>query len=625
MRETISCIYSPRSSGSSLPLCCECILSLGRRERNTSASTCRPYTLPTGKVLIVVSSRTQQTGFTLKLPNSRRQGNITIDICERRERTGSAREVRRIFGTFTRENLQRSVLKMLSSSIKMVAKQLKSSTFSATELCDASLRRIENTKSLNAFITVTHDIAHEQAKESDKRHSKGESKGELDGIPIAVKDNFCTQGVLTSCGSHMLSNFLPPYNATVVSRLQDAGTVMVGKCNLDEFAMGSGTVDSIYGPTKNVWGSNVPYEVLNSPPSKQRSASHEKSANLDEDWHIAGGSSGGSAVAVATGSCFAALGSDTGGSTRNPAAYCGVVGFKPSYGLVSRHGLIPLVNSMDVPGIIARSVEDVTSVLNAIAGPDDNDSTTVRQSFSNISLEETVTLKGLRIGIPKEYQNSSMSQEMIEVWRYAASILNEGGATVSEVSLPHTSSSIACYSVLNQCEVASNMARYDGLRFGIRGTDTSSTEQLYAETRSRGFNEVVRSRILSGNYFLLKRNYEKYFVKALKVRRLIKRDFDNVWNNNIDILLTPTTLSQAPRLSDFRQHDNQTQCVTQDYCTQPANMAGIPAICLPIRLSTDGLPLSLQFMAPMFQESTLMKTALWLQNAVNFPRIILKI
>lgn len=517
---------------------------------------------------------------------------------------------------------------MLSSSIKAVAKQLKSPTLSATELCDASLRRIEKTKSLNAFITVTSEIAHKQAKESDERHSKGKRKGELDGIPIAVKDNFCTEGVLTSCGSHMLSNFVPPYSATVVSRLHDAGTVMVGKCNLDEFAMGSGTVDSIYGPTKNIWGSDIPFELLNSIHKKGGESSSTlkvKQGVLEEDWHIAGGSSGGSAVAVATGSCFAALGSDTGGSTRNPAAYCGVVGLKPSYGLVSRHGLIPLVNSMDVPGIIARTVEDVTLVLNAIAGPDEHDSTTIKRPHKKISLEETVNLRGLRIGIPKEYQNSLMSQEMIEVWKYAASILNEGGATVTEVSLPHTSSSIACYSVLNQCEVASNMARYDGLRFGIRGKDTSSTEQLYAETRSTGFNDVVRSRILSGNYFLLKRNYEKYFVKALKVRRLIKRDFDNIWNNNIDILLTPTTLSQAPRLSEFRQHDNQTQCVTQDYCTQPANMAGIPAICLPIRLSADGLPLSLQLMAPMYEESVMMKTALWLQQAVNFPQISLKI
>ncbi|KAJ1528512.1 hypothetical protein ONE63_006919 [Megalurothrips usitatus] len=514
---------------------------------------------------------------------------------------------------------------MLSSSIKSVAKQLKSSTLSASELCEATLKQIDRTKSLNAFITVTHDTAREHAKQSDERLSRGESKGELDGIPVAIKDNFCTQGILTSCGSHMLSNFIPPYDATVVSRLRDAGTVMVGKCNLDEFAMGSGTVDSIYGPTQNVWGSDLPYEVAGSTAKHKSVSKKAYSKSQQEDWHIAGGSSGGSAVAVATGACFAALGSDTGGSTRNPAAYCGVVGLKPSYGLVSRHGLIPLVNSLDVPGIIARSVEDVTLILNTIAGPDVNDSTTVKRPYEAISLKDTINTRALRIGIPKEYHCSAMSTEVQDIWKRTASIFEESGATVTEVSLPHTSSSIACYSVLNQCEVASNMARYDGLRFGIRGNETRSTEQLFAETRSKGFNEVVRSRILSGNYFLLKQNYEKYFVKALKVRRLIKEDFDAVWNNNIDLLLTPTTLSQAPRFQEFTQHDNQTQCVTQDYCTQPANMAGIPAITLPISLSQEGLPLSLQLMAPMFKERTLLEAALWLQQAISFPKLKLQI
>ncbi|XP_034238710.1 glutamyl-tRNA(Gln) amidotransferase subunit A, mitochondrial isoform X2 [Thrips palmi] len=511
---------------------------------------------------------------------------------------------------------------MLSTSIQSVAKQLKNSKISASELCDASLKQIEKTKSLNAFITVTSDVALKQAKESDQRFLNGMTRGDLDGIPIAIKDNFCTQGILTSCGSNMLSNFLPPYDATVVSRLRDAGTVMVGKCNLDEFAMGSGTVDSIYGPTKNIWGSNIPYDVTYKPNHKMSSS---KPKVDPEDWRIAGGSSGGSAVAVASGSCFAALGSDTGGSTRNPAAYCGVVGFKPSYGLVSRHGLIPLVNSMDVPGIIARSVEDVTLVLNAIAGPDVNDSTTLKRKYEKVSLDEGVNLLGLRIGIPKEYQNTAIDAEIVDILKKTASIFKECGANVTEVSLPHTPYSITCYSVLNQCEVASNMARYDGLRFGIRGDVTISTEQLYAETRSRGFNEVVRSRILSGNYFLLKRNYEKYFVKALKVRRLIKNDFDSLWDSNFDILLTPTTLSHAPKISEFKQYDNQTQCVTQDYCTQPANMAGIPAITVPVGLSREGLPLGLQLMAPVFHENALLRTALWLQQAVNFPQLKLKV
>lgn len=327
----------------------------------------------------------------------------------------------------------------------------------------------------------------------------------------------------------MLSNFRPGYDATVYKRLQDSGAVLIGKTNLDQFAMGTGTIDSYYGPSKNPWG----LEVL------------EEEKGQNADWHIAGGSSGGSAIAVASGACFGALGSDTGGSTRNPAAYCGVVGLKPTYGLVSRSGLIPLVNSMDVPGILARTVDDAAVMLNAIAGFDPMDSTSLEETFDPVKLPDIAQVSNLRIGIPKEYFTDGLSEEVKDVWKTIARLLEEGGATISPVSMPHTDLSIVCYSVLNQCEVASNMARYDGIEYGYRAEEDSSAAELYAKTRSQALNDVVRSRILTGNYFLLEENHDEYFVKAMKIRRLIAEDFDRVWQS-VDLLLTPTTLTDAP-------------------------------------------------------------------------------
>lgn len=387
----------------------------------------------------------------------------------------------------------------------------------------------------------------------------------------------------------MLHNFIPPYNATVVQRLEDAGAILIGKTNMDEFGMGSGSVDSIFGATRNVW----------------------------DDNRIAGGSSGGSATAVASGLVSAALGSDTGGSTRNPASYCGVVGFKPSYGLLSRHGLIPLVNSMDVPGILTKSVDDCSQIFNILAGPDSFDSTTVKKDFKKFELSDESSVKKLKIGIPKEYHCHGLSQEVQECWRKIADFLEESGAEIHEVSMPYTSSSIFVYSILNQCEVSSNMSRYDGIEYGHRADDESSTEALYAKTRAEGFNGVVKNRILAGNYFLLRRNYDTHFMKALKVRRLISEDFRKVFKQ-VDLLLTPTTLSDAPLLSDFTQNNNRDQCAVQDFCTQPANMAGIPAISIPIKLSSNNLPLSLQLMSDNLSESKLFNTAKFIENYVGF-------
>lgn len=302
-----------------------------------------------------------------------------------------------------------------------------------------------------------------------------------------------------------------------------------------------------------------------------------------------------------------------------------MVGLKPTYGLVSRHGLIPLVNSMDVPGIFTRTVSDCVDILNVIAGPDPFDSTMIEKSYKLINIPEPdkIDLTKVRIGIPKEYHCEGLSAEVLETWRKIADILEVEGARVKQVSMPNTASSIIVYSILNQCEVASNMARYDGIEYGHRADDDHSTEELYAKTRAEGFNSVVKNRILSGNYFLLRENYDKYFEKALRVRRLIADDFKNVFikcseEERVDILLTPTTLTDAPLYKDFASVSNRDQCAVQDFCTQPANMAGIPAISIPIRLSQRGLPIGIQLMSNTLNEELLLSVARWIESQVNF-------
>ncbi|XP_015521549.1 glutamyl-tRNA(Gln) amidotransferase subunit A, mitochondrial [Neodiprion lecontei] len=513
--------------------------------------------------------------------------------------------------------------KILSRPIKQVSNKLNAGELKPSEICRAAVKLANASKPLNAYICVTGGSAELQAQESDARYAESQPLGTLDGIPIAIKDNFCTSGTATTCASLMLANFVPEYDATVYSRLKNVGAVLIGKTNLDQFAMGSGTIDSYFGPTKNLWKSTFMNNYF-CHPSSESETSNKETSDVPDNWHIAGGSSGGSAIAVATGSCYAALGSDTGGSTRNPASYCGLVGLKPTYGLVSRHGLIPLVNSMDVPGIITRKIDDAVLVLNAIAGPDDFDSTMLKKEFTPIELPECPSVDGLRIGIPKQYKPPGLNVEVEKCLLDVSKHLEEGGAKIVPVSMPHTEHSIVCYSVLNQCEVASNMARYDGIEFGLRVDQNESTEQLYAETRCKGFNEVVRSRILTGNYFLLAENYENYFVRAMKVRRLIYEDFEKVWNSDIDLLLTPTTLTDAPRYREFISMDNQTQCSIQDVCTQPANMAGVPAVSFPVRLSSNGLPLSLQLMAPVLHEQQMLTTAKWIEQVLQFPEIVLK-
>ncbi|XP_077911050.1 glutamyl-tRNA(Gln) amidotransferase subunit A, mitochondrial isoform X2 [Halichoerus grypus] len=446
---------------------------------------------------------------------------------------------------------------MLGRTLREVSTALKQGHITPTELCQKCLSLIKKTKFLNAYITVSEEVALKQAEESEKRYKKGHSLGDLDGIPVAVKDNFSTSGIETTCASNMLKGYVPPYNATVVQKLLDKGAVLMGKTNLDEFAMG-------------------------------------------------------------------ALGSDTGGSTRNPAAHCGVVGFKPSYGLVSRHGLIPLVNSMDVPGILTRCVDDAAIVLGMLAGHDPKDSTTIQDPVKPFTLPTLADVNKLCIGIPKEYLVPELSSEVRSFWSKAANLFESEGAKVIEVSLPHTSYSIICYHVLCTSEVASNMARFDGLEYGHRCDINVSTEAMYAATRREGFNDVVRGRILSGNFFLLKENYEKYFIKAQKVRRLIANDFVNVFNSGVDVLLTPTTLSEAVPYLEFIKEDNRTRSAQDDIFTQAVNMAGLPAVSVPVALSNQGLPIGLQFIGRAFCDQQLLTVASWFEKQVQFPVIQLQ-
>ncbi|XP_069743588.1 glutamyl-tRNA(Gln) amidotransferase subunit A, mitochondrial isoform X2 [Narcine bancroftii] len=466
-------------------------------------------------------------------------------------------------------------------TIREISLALRQGHISPSELCQRCLSLIRKTKILNAYITVTEEQAVKQAEDAEKRLQRG---------------------------------YVPPFNATVVQRLLDQGAILMGKTNLDEFAMGCGSTDGIFGPVRNPWGYSKQY----------REQLAEDCAVDDSDWVVAGGSSGGSAVAVASMSCFASLGSDTGGSTRNPAAHCGIVGFKGSYGLLSRHGLIPLVNSMDVPGILTRCVDDVSTVFGLLAGHDPKDSTTVQDPFKPFELPDEIDVRNLCVGIPKEYHAPGLSCETLEIWTKGVNLFEDGGARVVEVSLPHTQYSNVCYHVLCTTEVSSNMARFDGLEYGHRSNVESSTEALYAATRHEGFNDVVRGRILAGNYFLLKENYDDYFVKAQKVRRLIANDFLKVFESGVDVLLTPTTLSDASSYMEFIKEDNRTRSAQEDIFTQGANLAGLPAIAVPAILSRRGLPLSLQFIGRAFHDKQLLTVAKWFEQQMKFPLLQLQ-
>lgn len=463
--------------------------------------------------------------------------------------------------------------------------------FSAVELTEAYIARAEATRGLNAFITETFDLAREQAKASDERRAKGQA-GALEGAPLGIKDLFCTEGVRTTAASKILHNFVPPYESTVSGKLKAAGAVMLGKLNLDEFAMGSSNTTSHFGPVISPW--------------RRKS---DPTADL-----VPGGSSGGSAAAIAARSVLAATGTDTGGSIRQPAAFSGIVGLKPTYGRCSRWGIVAFASSLDQAGPMARDVRDAATLLTSMAGFDPRDSTSADVAVPDFAKALTGDIRGLKIGIPREYRVEGTSPEILALWDKGIAWAREAGAEVREVDLPHTKYALATYYIIAPAEASSNLARYDGVRFGLR-VPGDSLDEMYENTRAEGFGAEVKRRILVGTYALSAGYYDAYYLKAQKVRALIAQDFAKAFEQ-VDVLLTPT--SPTPAFGIGEKMDDPLAMYLIDVFTVPASLAGLPGISIPAGLSADGLPLGLQLLGRPFDEETLIRAAGVLEASANF-------
>src|SRR6056297_321695 len=475
---------------------------------------------------------------------------------------------------------------MHDKSIAELSAALAGREVSSEELTRHFLARIgELDGALNSFITVTPEGALEQARAADERRARGEA-GPLTGIPMAHKDIFCTRGVRTSCGSRMLDNFVSPYDATVVERMSAAGMVMLGKLNMDEFAMGSSNETSYYGPVHNPWHPD----------------------------HVPGGSSGGSAAAVAARLVPAATATDTGGSIRQPAALCGVTGLKPTYGRVSRYGMIAFASSLDQGGTMARAAEDNALMLNVMAGFDPKDSTSIDREVPDYTVTLNEPLKGLKIGLPKEYFSDQLSPAMEQQVRNAVKEYEKLGATVKEVSLPNAKLAIAAYYVIAPAEASANLSRFDGVRYGYRCEDPKDLMDLYTRSRAEGFGAEVKRRILVGTYALSAGYFDAYYLKAQKVRRLIQQDFINAFKE-VDVLMSPTTPSPA-----FIQGEKTSDPVTmylEDVFTIAINLAGVPAMSVPAGF-VDGLPVGLQIIGDYFSEARLLNAAHQFQQVTDW-------
>lgn len=476
-------------------------------------------------------------------------------------------------------------------SVSEAVKGLKSKSFSASELVEAHIKRVEECRSLNAFITETPELARAAAKDSDARIASGNARL-LEGIPIAMKDLFCTKGTKTTAASNILNNFVPTYESTVSQKLLDAGTISVGKANLDEFAMGGSTTTSYFGPTVNPW----------------------KSKTAPDKKLVAGGSSGGSAAAVAAGMAMAATGTDTGGSTRQPASFCGIVGVKPTYGRCSRWGIIAFASSLDQAGVFTRNVEDSALFLKTMAGFDEKDSTSAQKDVPDFSSLLKQDVKGLRIGIPKEYRVDGMPEDIIRVWEKGAALLKDAGATIVDISLPHTKYAVPTYYIVAPAEASSNLARYDGVRYGLR-VEGKDLQETYELTRAAGFGPEVKRRIMVGTYCLSAGYYDAYYTKAQKVRRLISNDFIAAFEK-CDAILTPTAPSSAFAIGE--NSDDPIKMYLGDVFTIPASLAGLPGISVPAALDDQGLPLGLQIISRAWDEATMYRTAYALEQALQF-------
>jgi aspartyl-tRNA(Asn)/glutamyl-tRNA(Gln) amidotransferase subunit A len=459
--------------------------------------------------------------------------------------------------------------------------------FSAVELAEAHIAAVERARVLNAFIKETPDKARGMAAQSDERIARGAARP-LDGIPLGIKDLYCTEGVATTAGSRILDGFVPPYESTVSANLWRDGAVMLGKLNLDEFAMGSSNETSFFGPVISPW--------------RRQGATGASNTPL-----VPGGSSGGSAAAVAAGLCFGATATDTGGSIRQPAAFTGTVGIKPTYGRCSRWGIVAFASSLDQAGPIARNVRDAAILLRSMAGHDPKDTTSVDVPVPDYEASVGRSIKGLKIGIPKEYRIDGMPAEIEALWQRGIEWMKAAGATIVEISLPHTRYALPAYYIVAPAEASSNLARYDGVRYGLRvpGKDIA---ELYENTRAAGFGKEVRRRILIGTYVLSAGYYDAYYVRAQKIRTLIKRDFETSFAEGIDAILTPATPSAAFGLGEKGSAD-PVEMYLNDIFTVTVNMAGLPGIAVPAGKSAEGLPLGLQLIGRAFDEETLFAVA----------------
>ncbi len=468
---------------------------------------------------------------------------------------------------------------------------LKAGDFSSVELTKAHIKAVEAVRPLNCYITETPERALEMAAASDKRLASGEA-GAMEGLPVAIKDLFCTKGTLTTAGSHILDGFEPPYESTVTANLFAAGAVMLGKTNMDEFAMGSSNMTSHYGPVENPWKRNG-----------------DAQAKL-----VPGGSSGGSASAVAARAALAATGTDTGGSIRQPASFTGIVGLKPTYGRCSRWGIVAFASSLDQAGPMTRTVRDSAIMLGAMAGFDRKDTTSVDTPVPDYQAALGGDARGLKIGIPKEYRIDGISAEIEALWQQGIDWLKSAGAEIVDISLPHTKYALPVYYIVAPAEASSNLARYDGVRYGLREAG-QTLQEMYENTRAAGFGAEVKRRVLIGTYVLSAGYYDAYYLKAQKVRSKIAGDFRDAWDK-VDLVLAPTAPSAA-----FGQGENMDDPIAMylnDVFTVPASLAGLPAVSVPAGLSSQGLPLGLQLIGRPFDEETVLRAGRIVEDAAGF-------
>ncbi len=471
------------------------------------------------------------------------------------------------------------------------AKAVREKEVSSRELTRAILSRIERIDpAIRSYITVLPDRAMEEAAARDEELARGVVRGPLHGVPVALKDIFCTKGVRTTCGSRILSDFDPPYDAAVTEKIRGAGAVLLGKQNMDEFAMGSSTETSWFGPTYNPWSTD----------------------------RIPGGSSGGTAAAVAAGLCFAGMGTDTGGSIRQPASLCGVVGMKPTYGRVSRYGMVAFASSLDQGGPIARTVPDAAAVLGVIAGHDRRDSTSVDVPVPDYGAAAARSVKGLKVGLPREYFGEGLDPHVRTAVEQALRALESQGAERVEISLPHTEYALATYYIIAPAEASSNLARYDGVRYGYRSDGAKGLIEMMSRTRAEGFGAEVKRRIMIGTYALSAGYYEAYYGKAQKVRTLLRRDFARAFER-VDAILTPTAPTPAFRVGE--KVDDPLTMYLSDIYTIPCNLAGIPGISVPCGMSTEGLPIGAQLLGKPFGEETLFAAAAAIEREIPLPRV----